>query len=104
MNGSSVAMLNSHQDQVETLPDGATILGWNEHCPVSMMAVGDNLLGIQGHPELDANLVAALLESRRGGMVPEDVADEALASLSTEPGSEEVAAWIVDFMRRVSRV
>lgn len=104
LNGSSVTLLNSHQDQVETLPDGATVLGWNEHCPVSMMAVGDNFLGIQGHPEMEADLVEALLKSRRGDLVPEEVADEGLASLSVEPGSGKVAGWMVDFMRGDSRV
>jgi GMP synthase (glutamine-hydrolysing) len=97
--GSTVALLNSHQDQVERLPEGATVLGWNEHCPVSVMGVGPSVLGIQGHPEMEPALVEALLLSRRGGLVPEEVADEGLASLAVEPGSGKVAAWIVDFMR-----
>ena len=69
--GESYRVLTSHEDQVEALPPGAEILGWNEHCPVSVMGVGSTMLGIQGHPEFESAYSAALMESRRGTIIPE---------------------------------
>ena len=68
--GESYRVLTSHEDQVEALPPGAEILGWNEHCPVSVMGVGSTLLGIQGHPEFESAYSVALMESRRGTIIP----------------------------------
>lgn len=92
--GDSYHVLNSHQDQVETLPPGGEVLGWNEHCPVSMLRVGD-MIGIQGHPEFEIDYSRALMESRRGALIPEDIVDVGLGSLSRRPDSGRLAAWIL---------
>ncbi len=94
----SARLLTSYQDQVDTLPPGADVLGWNEHCPVAMMSVGPSVLGIQGHPEMDSSYVEALLHARRGSIIPEDVADTALDSLVGGTDSGAVAGWILDFI------
>jgi GMP synthase-like glutamine amidotransferase len=98
--GESYRVLTSHQDQVETLPPGGEILGWNEHCPVSVMGVGSTMLGIQGHPEFEEAYSEALMESRRGTLIPEKTVDEGLASLDQQSDSERLAGWIVDFVTK----
>jgi GMP synthase (glutamine-hydrolysing) len=98
--GESYRVLTSHQDQVETLPPGGEILGWNEHCPVSVMGVGRTMLGIQGHPEFEEAYSEALMESRRGTLIPEKTVDEGLASLDQQSDSERLAGWIVDFVTK----
>jgi len=95
--GSSYRLLTSHQDQIETLPPGGEVLGWNEHCPVSMMSVGDTIVGIQGHPEFDVDYSSALMESRRGHLIAEDTVDAGLASLAQDSESSRLADWILDF-------
>jgi GMP synthase-like glutamine amidotransferase len=95
--GDSYRILTSYQDQVETLPPGGEILGWNEHCPVSMMAVG-KMIGIQGHPEFESAYSAALMEARRGTIIPEDTADAGIASLDQTSDSGRLGEWI---LRRV---
>ncbi|HEY4606372.1 MAG TPA: gamma-glutamyl-gamma-aminobutyrate hydrolase family protein [Acidimicrobiia bacterium] len=92
-------VLTSHQDQIETLPPDAETLGWNDHCPVSLMGVG-SMLGIQGHPEFSLAYSAALMEARRGALIPEEVVDAGLASLETGTDSERLADWIVRFLER----
>ena len=94
----SFNVINMHRDQVATLPAGAEVLGWNDHCPISAMVVGDVFLGIQGHPEMPENYTRTLLHERRGETIPAEVADEGLESLSLASDSTELADWIVDFV------
>jgi GMP synthase-like glutamine amidotransferase len=98
--GGSYRLLNSHQDQIESVPPGGEILGWNEHCPVSMLGVGDTIVGIQGHPEFEAAYSSALMESRRGHPIAEDTVDAGLASLQEGSDSARLAHWILDFVKR----
>jgi GMP synthase (glutamine-hydrolysing) len=98
--GESYRVLASHQDQVESLPPGAEILGWSDHCPVSMLGVGSTILGIQGHPEFEAAYSEALMQSRRGHLIPEQTVDAGLASLEQSPDSERLADWILAFLEK----
>jgi GMP synthase-like glutamine amidotransferase len=93
--GSSYTVLTSYQDQIEDLPPGAEILGWNDHCPVSMLGVGENMVGIQGHPEFDSTYSEALMESRRGGLIPEATVDDGLASLDDSTDGDLLVDWIL---------
>ncbi|HEU5112479.1 MAG TPA: GMP synthase, partial [Acidimicrobiia bacterium] len=93
--GPAYTVLTSHQDQIEDLPPGAEILGWNEHCPVSMLGVGENMIGIQGHPEFDPAYSKALMESRRGGLIPEAIVDDGLASLGGHTDGQLLVDWIL---------
>ncbi len=95
---SEFRVLYSHQDQVTALPPGGRVLAVAEHAPVAMLAVGDHLLGIQGHPEFAPAYARALLESRRGRRIPVDVADAALASLDASLDRGLVAAWMLAFL------
>lgn len=98
----SFRVTNCHQDQVETLPRGAKVLGWNDHCPVSVMSVGNTMLGIQGHPEMTPEYARALIELRIGGAISDEVARAGLESLSSEPDMAMLADWIVAFIKSAS--
>ncbi len=95
---STYAVLNSHADQVVEPPPGAEVLGGNEHCPVSMMRVGARMLGIQGHPEFVPAYSRALMEARRGVLIPEEVVEDGLETLDTAPDTTRLAEWIVGFL------
>ncbi len=60
-----VTLLASHQDQVLALPEGATLLARNDHCPVAAYAIGKQVLCVQPHPEFDADYSGYLLDTRR---------------------------------------
>lgn len=96
--GDGYRVIHSHQDQVIEPPPGAEILGWSEHCPVSMFVVGDTMAGIQGHPEFIPEYSEALMRERRGRVIPEATVDAGLASLEMEPDNEQLAKWIIDFI------
>lgn len=78
--GGTLALYASHQDQVLALPEGATLLASNGHCPVAAYAVGRQVLCVQPHPEFDAPFTAYLLDKRRAQM-GEAVYHERIASL-----------------------
>ncbi|MGF1667889.1 MAG: type 1 glutamine amidotransferase [Acidimicrobiia bacterium] len=92
------AALNSHADQVVEPPPGAEVLGGNDHCPVSIMRVGDRMLGIQGHPEFVPAYSRALMEARRGVLIPDEVVDAGMETLGTPPDTARLADWIVAFL------
>jgi GMP synthase (glutamine-hydrolysing) len=98
--GSSYRVLNSHQDQVATLPPGAEILGWSDDCPVSMLGVGETMVGIQGHPEFELEYSKALMEARRGSLIPGDTVEAGLATLDSPPDSGLLADWILAFVSK----
>jgi GMP synthase-like glutamine amidotransferase len=91
-------LLYSHQDQVTELPPGGTVLATAAHCPVAMLSVGDDIIGIQAHPEFGADYIRALLEDRVD-RIGEAQTAAALASLESPTDEEAVAAWIAAFIR-----
>src|SRR5258706_6068924 len=60
---SDAVLLYMHQDQVVSLPDGATVLGRTDHCPIAMLQV-DAMIGVQAHPQFTPEYVYALLDTR----------------------------------------
>ena len=95
---SSATLLYSHQDQVTELPPGGRVLGSAPHCPVAMLAVGEDVIGIQAHPEFGAAYVRALLEDRVD-RIGEAGTTVALNSLEQPTDDAVVARWILAFVR-----
>jgi GMP synthase (glutamine-hydrolysing) len=82
--------LCSHEDEVATLPPGATVLASNEVSTVQAAAISDGgrtFWGVQYHPEFDFAAVAAII-----GLRTERHLTEGLAR-----SREEVDAIIADF-------
>ncbi len=96
----SYRVLNSHADQIVEAPPGMRILGSNDHCPIALAAVGDHVLGIQGHPEFVPDFARAQMLGRRGGLIPAGVVDQGLASLANAPDRGLLASWIATFLTR----
>lgn len=94
----TATLLYSHQDQVTALPPGAQVLASAAHCPVAMYAVGDDLLGIQAHPEFGTAYLRALLEDRVDPIGEAETA-AAIASLEQERHDEVIARWLLQFIR-----
>jgi GMP synthase-like glutamine amidotransferase len=88
-----------HADQVQRMPEGSTLLASAAHCPVAMFKVGDNMLGIEGHPEFPAAYEEALLRARKERIGAERV-DAALATVNDRTDEDVVGAWIAAFLRQ----
>lgn len=93
----SYKLLLSHQDQIEVLPPDAELLAGNEHCPNSMITVGDHFLGIQAHPEFIPELAEALMLSRIERIGQETV-EAAQATLGETRDEAIIAQWIAAFL------
>lgn len=88
----------AHQDQVVLLPPGAKRLGGNEFCPNAFYVIGDQVLGVQGHPEFTHKIMAELLD-QMGGNVDSTLLNTAVQSLNkTSPDNQLFAHWIVNFL------
>lgn len=92
-------ILNSHADQVTRPPSGAVVLGGNDHCAISLMARGETMIGIQGHPEFVSAYSEALIRVRRGVVIPVDVGDAGLDSLEVDPDTDLLADALATFLR-----
>ena len=100
MHGKQVecALYFSHQDQVVQLPVGAERLGGNEFCENAFFTMGDQVLGIQGHPEFTTNIMEDILAKPKETMGAE-ARETAVRSLENGPPDNTlVAHWIVNFL------
>lgn len=89
--------LVSHQDQVHQLPPQSQVLASSDFCPFYMIQIGDNALGIQGHPEFTKAYSADLMAKRRG-RISDDVLDKGMKSLESPVDDTLVARWMLAFM------
>lgn len=55
--GKVFPVVSWHQDYIVDLPDEAVILAANDACPVHAYRIGNNVYGMQFHPEASANTV-----------------------------------------------
>ena len=57
--GTDVIAAEWHQDYITDLPDDAVVLAGNDVCPVQAFKLGQNVYGVQFHPEVDAEMFAS---------------------------------------------
>ena len=91
------------RDEVETLPQGATVLACNGMSAIQAMEIardGGSFLGVQYHPEHTFATTAAILEARTGRLVEDGFARSAedmqsviadLRALEADPGRRDIA-------------
>jgi GMP synthase-like glutamine amidotransferase len=94
----SFRILHVNGDQIVTPPTRLRVLGSSDGVPVSVIAVEDHFIGFQGHPEFDSIYTSVLMEARRGILIPDDVVDTGLNSLSIGPDTRLLSGWITRFM------
>lgn len=93
-------LILTHKDQIETLPPESTVIGGNDHCPYSMITVGNHFLGIQGHPEFTAPFVKELMQSRLE-LIGHQVVEEAEKTLDQKTDEAIVVQWMVNFIAKM---
>ncbi len=89
----------SHQDQIQELPKNTKVLYSSEFCPFSMIQVGENFIGMQGHPEFSRAYSSALMEMRKE-IIPANLIKIGKESLNNKTDSKAVAQWIVEFLMK----
>jgi len=92
-------LLHSHKDQVNRLPDEATLIASTENVPIAMYSVGDHIFSHQGHPEFKTEYVHDVATIRKE-VLGDKVYLAALKNLKNKvPDNEIIAKCWVDFFR-----
>ncbi|KAF9615788.1 hypothetical protein IFM89_026459 [Coptis chinensis] len=77
-----LSIIECHQDEVWEVPLGAEVIAFSDKTGVEMFAIGDHILGIQGHPEYTKdilyNLIDRLLDAN---LIERDSAEDARSKL-----------------------
>jgi len=95
----AIAVPGSHQDQVVEPPPGAQVLGGSDFTPFGFLEYPEaRAVSLQLHPEFEADYAKALVESRRGSVIPEALAARAVASLDAPNDDARVGGWIRRFL------
>jgi GMP synthase-like glutamine amidotransferase len=93
-------ILESHSDIAVALPPGAVVLASSRRTPVEVFSLGERVLCLQGHPEMDREMVRELVQKRlQRGLLDAARAAEGLASLQAEPPRAFLAGWLRTFLR-----
>ena len=92
-------LLASHQDQVKSLPDGATLLARSEFCPIAAYSVADHVFCIQPHPEFVEDYSAWIL-AKRPESVSVDRRASVRAAMALPHDGLDVARFMRDFVER----
>jgi len=90
-------LLASHQDQVLTLPAGATLQARSDFCPIAAYSIDDHVFCVQPHPEFVEAYSAYLLDKRRDRVGEERYAT-ARAELSLPHDGLDVARYMQAFV------
>jgi GMP synthase-like glutamine amidotransferase len=78
---SMMSIIECHQDKVYEVPFGAEILASSLKTDIEMFSLGDNILGIQGHPEYTSDILFILMDILLDkNLISEKMSDEARAS------------------------
>lgn len=98
--GRPIHILEVHQDIASRLPPGAVSLARSTRTPVEAFTLGERILCLQGHPEMDNNVVLDLIDKREKlGIVPPQRAAEGRKSLENSPDRAFFEDWLRRFMR-----
>lgn len=92
-------LIHSHQDQVESLPQGAQLLANSEFCRYAAFALDDRVLCFQGHPEFTPGYFRRLFACSDGN--PDDSRlTAALATLGETTDHQRVGRLMLAFIHR----
>ena len=102
IDGTQIALACSHQDQVITAPDGATIILSSDFTPYAgLLYGGGRTLSVQPHPEFSVGFALACCEMARSkGEAPGRVVTSAQASLAEPLESARLGGAITRFLTR----
>ncbi|KAM0939036.1 putative glutamine amidotransferase [Dioscorea sansibarensis] len=92
---SRVEVIKSHRDQVSAIPPGAVVLASSEKTKFEMFAIGDQMLGIQGHPEFSEDVVMDIIRNRlSANSFSAEFANEAILSFEKSKPDQELMKYL----------
>ncbi|MCO5586431.1 hypothetical protein L7F22_040371 [Adiantum nelumboides] len=87
----SLTILEAHQDEVFELPPGGEVLASSETTRIEIFGMGNQVLGVQGHPEFTEDIALDILNSysKKHG-IPEGVVCRAKLSLQESKADSQM--------------
>ncbi len=86
----------AQEDHVTALPAGASALGGDEVCPITLYAIGNSVFATQCHPEFEQDFMQDLLEALPQHMTPAAHA-RGCAQILEPVDAKLMRQWIVQF-------
>ncbi len=86
-----------HQDQVTTLPEGATVHASSDFCANAIIAIGPHILTVQPHPEFEDSVIDALITLKGSVIAPDRVA-RARSATGQPNDNRLIADWLADVL------
>ena len=90
----------THVDSVDPVPGGAELLASNEKCATQALRFSDAVASVQFHPELDAETMRALIDSRADALRAEGLDPERLRRKVRETAGAELLRAFAEEARR----
>ncbi len=86
------------EDQIQTVPETATILASSQGCDYMMLQYDNHFLSIQGHPEYSLDFAKALLNVRQSEFPAKRLEKGLLSFSENEMNGEFLFAWFANFL------
>ncbi|XP_031263705.1 gamma-glutamyl peptidase 5-like [Pistacia vera] len=87
-----LSIIECHQDEVWEVPSGAEVIAFSDKTGVEIFAIGDHILGIQGHPEYTKDILYNLIDRLlNNNCIQSDYADK--AKLGLEIAEPDRKCW-----------
>lgn len=96
----TLKLFAAHNEQVDSLPEGARILGGDDFCPAASLAVGEHFLTTQYHPEMSKAFFVALAKAFEKYIGPAVVEKALRQAQATEAQAAIFAEWMARFLER----
>lgn len=88
-----------HQDQVQTVPEGAEVIATAPQCPLAGLVYGNKAASLQAHPEFNLDFERDLLKTFTGVTLPKDLGNAAQGTVNAE-GAETDSLLIARMIRK----
>jgi GMP synthase-like glutamine amidotransferase len=96
--GGPTPLLAIHQDVVTALPTDSCVIGHGTTADIPAYRIGDNVLGLQYHPEFKPEFIEELI-LRRVDLIGQEASEAALATLRTQTARKSTMDSILRFLR-----
>lgn len=94
----------SHSEHVATPARATTLIAASEFCPYAITLIGENMLTLQGHPELSPEFARAVYQKRRE-LIGGQKVDDAIATLGRSTDDAAFADVVYRFLEdRIARL
>ncbi|GMH17912.1 hypothetical protein Nepgr_019753 [Nepenthes gracilis] len=97
-----LSVIECHRDEVRELPQKAEVLAWSDKTGIEIFRYGDHILGIQGHPEYNADILLHLIDRLlQRKFIVENLANEVRGKFlaSQEPDKEAWRELCIGFLK-----